>query len=105
MILIWPLLILAGYADAICDAWRDGLTPLKWVALRWPEWYEGTRGPVKWKNNGNPFESDFWHNAKLVRVYAYCFALGFALGGYWLLATPVFAFVTGKAFAISYHNF
>ena len=108
LLLVTVFLILAGYADAICDAWRDGKYPLTFLFWRWPIWYEGSKNPdgvSPYKNNGIPWQSDFWHCAKLVRVYAYCFAIGIALGGYWIFAVPVFAFVTGKTFALSYHSF
>ena len=105
--LIWVFLILAGLADAVCDAWRDGKDPLPYFKSRYAIWYKGSRetGISPYKNNGIPWQSDFWHNAKLVRVYSYCFAIGIALGGWWILAVPVFAFVTGKAFYYTYHSF
>lgn len=106
--LIWVFLVIAGLADAVCDAWRDGKYPLGSLALRYPEWYEGSRTPTglsPYPNDGIPWRSDFWHNAKLIREFAWCCAIGVALGGWWLFAIPVFAFVKGKTFFYTYHSF
>ena len=105
LLLVTVFLILAGLADAVCDAWRDGKYPLKSLAIKYPEWYEGTRGTAKYPNDGWPWRSDFWHNVKLVRVFAYCCAIGATFGGWFLLLIPVFAFITGKAFYYTYHSF
>jgi hypothetical protein len=100
-------LLIAGYADAICDAWRDKKYPLDFLFWRWPEWYEGSRltGLSPYPNDGWPWRSDFWHSVKLIREFAWCCAIGVALGGYWMFAIPVFAFIKGKTFYYTYHNF
>lgn len=96
--LILFLLILAGIADAICDAWRDGKAPLR-------SWFSNDfyRGGSTYANDGWPWRSDFWHNAKLIREFSFCAAIGVALGGWFLLLIPVFAFVKGKTFYVFYH--
>jgi hypothetical protein len=107
LVMIWIFLILAGLSDAVCDAWRDGKDPLAFLALRWPEWYRGSRTPTglsPYPNDGWPWRSDFWHLSKLIREYAWCCAIGVALGGWWLFAIPIFAFVKGKVFYYTYHN-
>jgi hypothetical protein len=104
--MIWPFLILAGLADAVCDLWRDGKEPLPYFKSRYPIWYNGSRGTgiSPYANDGWPWNSDFWHLAKLIREYAWCCAIGVALGDWWLLAIPVFAFVKGKTFFYTYHS-
>lgn len=117
--LIVLFILLAGVFDALCDRRRDtpdsGLLH-RWMAvkLNWAGWYYGNgyytdKGqPARWKNNGNPFQSDFWHDAKLGRVYSWslavCSALALTLGWYaYLLVLPT-VFIKGKTFAMFYHK-
>lgn len=104
--LIAFFLILAGVSDAICDAWRDGLDPFPTLKAKYPAWYRGSRvtGKSPYANNGLPWQSDFWHASKDIREYSWCLAIGAALGGWFILLFPVFAFIKGKSFAYFYHK-
>jgi hypothetical protein len=102
LLTIWPI------ADSIKDKWRDGGAPLKWLAVKYPKWYAGSRtesGLSPYKNNGNPFQSDFWHNVKLVEVYTISGLIGLAMWGFpGLFLIPAIAFYKGVVFTVFYHQ-
>jgi hypothetical protein len=96
-------LLIAAYADSVCDAWRDGKDPLK---SHFTEEFYYNKEKV-YANDGLPWHSDFWHNAKLVREWAWCFAIASGLAimsPWWFFSAPVFAFIKGKAFYFFLHN-
>jgi hypothetical protein len=125
MIILWLLaipvfLVVAGLCDAINDRFRDSKlnNPVYFFFERHPvvlgfhvlAWYLGNddSNAYTFKNNGNPFQSDFWHNVKLVKIYcwtlAVCCGLATSLGWYAFLASPLIAFVVGKLFTFFYHK-
>jgi hypothetical protein len=112
-------LVFANLFDALCDRFRDSQknsAPYRFFAVKLNKpgwylgnpWYEAQGLAFRWKNNGVPWQSDYWHSCKLFRVYCYCVAIctGFSLSwGWWAyLLLPGLAFVGGKSFWLFYHK-